>query len=165
MDMADHEPRFNPYMKQSRVNEEIRINLPLDPGALSESDREVVKSTIEQVWARVNTKVTVEWKGRSKILDLFTILFHSDLIGESANVNHGDRSMNLYPLTRVRSIAHEFGHIIGFDDHYYTVWDDRICSYVQESTESDIMSNSQSGVVTDEEWSELLKVTEEKPAS
>jgi hypothetical protein len=164
-DMLGHQPRFNPLMKQSRLNEEIRINLPLDPGVLSASERELAKSTIEEVWARGNTKVTVEWKGRSKIMDLFTILFHPDQIGKSANVTYSDRTMNLYPLTRVRSIAHEFGHIIGFDDHYYTVWDDRLCSYVQESTESDIMSNSESGVVTDEEWSELLKVFEEKPAS
>jgi hypothetical protein len=55
------------------------------------------------------------------------------------------------------TVAHEFGHVLGFADHYYSVWNDRNCYYSQSSGTGDIMSNSDRGLVTARHWEILEK--------
>jgi hypothetical protein len=72
-------------------------------------------------------------------------------------VNHREKILVIANFSWVRTVAHELGHILGFDDHYYSVWNARNCYYTQESRLSDLMSNSEQGEVTARHWALLDK--------
>lgn len=67
-------------------------------------------------------------------------------------VNHRTRTMVIANYAWSRTVAHELGHILGFDDHYYSVWHKEHCYYTQESRVGDLMSNSEKGRVGAEHW-------------
>jgi hypothetical protein len=77
------------------------------------------------------------------------------LTGNRSFVNHRKRILLVSNLAWTKTVAHELGHILGFDDHYYDVWHDRNCYYTQESRLGDLMSNSERGSITPRHW-ELL---------
>ena len=88
-------------------------------------------------------------------MDLFHILFTLEPNNRSF-VNFNLKEINLFPFTAVRTVAHEYGHVLGFDDHYYTVWNSEKCEYHAQYNEEDIMSDSETGDVTNLEWQTLL---------
>jgi len=67
-------------------------------------------------------------------------------------VHHREKVMLIANYAWDRTVAHELGHILGFDDHYYSVWHKENCYYTQESRVSDLMSNSEKGHVGREHW-------------
>jgi hypothetical protein len=136
----------------------------MDGEILSADEKSMVESIIESTWKNDQNLFELEWGSKSTHPDLFTILFKRNEPGQRPYVSASEKTMNLFPMNRVRSIAHEFGHVLGVDDHYYTIWDETQCSYTQETNSEDLMSDSTSGEVTPEEWNSLLK-TEPKPAS
>jgi hypothetical protein len=163
-DLADHGFRRNPLLQVEKSGDNTILNLAMDPGILGETEQGVLQSIIESIWSTDGKKTTVSWASKKQMPDLFEILFHADSPGERPYVMPHKKTMNLFPGTRTRSVAHEFGHVLGFDDHYYTVWDPDRCLYIYETNDSDLMSNSASGEVTPEEWRTLIGV-EEKPAT
>jgi hypothetical protein len=68
-----------------------------------------------------------------------------------------NKTVTLFPNVKARSIAHEFGHVMGFNDRYYSVWNAAACEYKVQNSEEDIMSNSNYGVVLDEHWQDLAR--------
>jgi hypothetical protein len=156
VDQKDHQFKMNSLLQKKIVGSETLITLPLDPGSLGEEEQNLAQKIIESVWAKAGTKVLVSWGSRGKTPDLFQILFDLTGTGKRPFVGYSDKTLNLFPYSRTRSIAHEFGHVLGYDDHYYTVWNPKGCAYVQESNQEDIMSDSESGEVTLQEWTELL---------
>ncbi|NDG83444.1 MAG: hypothetical protein EBX52_00210 [Proteobacteria bacterium] len=166
MDQEDHAIPMNPLLQKYSAGGITELRLPLDPGPLSEDEKKIVQSIIQKVWTKDGTaRVQVEWKSKTENKDLFQILFHADGIGKRPFVRFSDKTLNLFPLGRVRSIAHEFGHVLGFDDHYYTLWSAKTCAYIQESNDEDIMSNSSTGDVTDDEWKKLIESAKETGGS
>ncbi|NDG83861.1 MAG: hypothetical protein EBX52_02360 [Proteobacteria bacterium] len=138
------------------------FKLALNQGALREEEADLVKTTIEGIWKSDPVSVDVNWTDSAPGMRLFKILFHILEPGKRANTDPHDLTVNLYPGTNVRSIAHEAGHILGFPDHYYTIWDADKCTYTQYTLGNDIMSDSQSGSVTSEEWDELTGSTRKR---
>ena len=132
------------------------LKLALNPGSLKEGESKILEKSIEELWKNANTFLQVAWTTSDAGSNLFKVLFHLNEPGKRANTDPGDHSVNLYPGTRVRSVAHEVGHVLGFPDHYYTVWNEEKCSYTQYSITTDLMSDSQRGKVTDEEWVEMI---------
>jgi len=163
-DLADHQLEINPLIKIKKNGTISELTLAMDPGTLNEEEKNLVETVIESIWSKSDAKVILEWRSRSTLADLFKILFHGDEPGERPRVKFRDKTLNLYPGSRTRSIAHEFGHVLGFEDHYYTTWNPNYCIYVTEFNDADLMSNSMSGDVTAEEWMRLLSL-EEKPSS
>jgi hypothetical protein len=136
----------------------------MDPGLLGQREKEIIDSIIESIWSSETSKVKLNWSSKQETPGLFEILFHPNSPDQRPFVLPYKKTMNLFPGNRTRSVAHEFGHVLGFDDHYYTVWDPDRCLYIYESNDFDLMSSSDSGDVTHEEWRTLLNL-EEKPAS
>jgi hypothetical protein len=70
--------------------------------------------------------------------------------------NHTDKTIAIANYAPLRTLAHELGHVLGFDDHYYDVWHEQYCYYTQEYRRSDLMSDSSSGQVNPRHW-ELME--------
>ena len=155
-DEKDHQFNLNALLQKKSMGSETIISLPLDAGDLGEEERKLTEKIIETVWSKPGVKISVTWESRNKIPDLFKIFFDLTGTGKRPFVAYSNKSLNLFPYSRSRSIAHEFGHVLGFDDHYYTIWNPKVCAYVQESNQEDLMSDSESGEVTPDEWTELL---------
>jgi hypothetical protein len=152
--------RGHPPVTKLTNQEKTGLTLALNPGSLKDDESKLLEKSIEELWKNATAYIEVAWTGGEAGLDLFKIMFHLDEPGKRANTDPGDRTVNLYPGTRVRSVGHEIGHVLGFPDHYYTVWDEQKCSYTQHSINTDLMSDSQNGKVTDEEWTDLLSGVE-----
>jgi len=161
LDQKDHALPMNPLLQKRTASGITEIRLPLDPGPLTDEEKKIVQSIIEEVWTKKDAKIQLEWKSKNENKDLFQILFHADGIGKRQFVSFRDNTLNLFPQGRARSIAHEFGHVLGFDDNYYTLWNSQTCAYTQESNDFDIMSNSSTGEVTDAEWKKLIESAKE----
>lgn len=139
-------------------NEQIRrdggeLVLPLNSGELAGAESQLTEF-IESVWMATGQRLKIEWS-KSSLEPLFKILVDLQHPYSRAFVSWNDRIVQLYPGTNTRSIAHEIGHVLGFRDSYYTLWNENTCQYAIEQNEGDIMSSSLKGVVTEEEWKTL----------
>jgi len=148
--------RINPSLSRKTEGGKTVFTLPLDPGPMNEKEKEIFKSVSEDAWRNETASVKLEWKQRSEDPSLFQVLFDLKNPGERAFVSQSEKVLMLFPETNTLAIAHEFGHVLGFDDHYYTRWDPENCRYITESNQEDIMSKHVYGSVTEEEWKFLL---------
>lgn len=78
-------------------------------------------------------------------------------VGGRAYVDREKFTMELFNFGRLRTIPHEFGHILGFADNYFTLWNKKTCGYDVEINPGDLMSDSTAGVVLPEHWEQLKK--------
>lgn len=128
--------------------------LPLAAGAFY-GFTDQIQGYIEAAWASAaGKKVKVEWRNPESSPLLFRFLYR-DAVGERAYVMRNERTINLFPSSYNTTVAHEIGHVIGFKDNYFTVWDEKNCRYENQSREDDIMSTSRSGSVLPEHWEKL----------
>lgn len=104
----------------------------------------ILSSIIEPVWSQHGITVDIDWVGHANV---FSIVVNED-IGGRAFVRYKDKTMNVADGVRDTTIAHEFGHILGLPDEYYTVWNRDTCEYTYETNAGNIMSQSSSGAVT-----------------
>jgi hypothetical protein len=129
------------------------LALSLDPGPFSPS-QDFLAKTIETIWSSKNLKLKIQWASAQSSPQIFKLLL-GDTPGERSNISREEKTVQLFPNVRLKSIAHEIGHVLGFRDHYYTVWHPEKCSYVVQNNDEDLMSNPETGRVTPEEWNEL----------
>ena len=121
-----------------RVNKSIKVEngtlvVPLNLEALG-SDAHLFTERLEKTWGTqgLNLKVINSTEG-------YTVKI-SNTPGERAYVSHGERLMQLFSPTKLSTVDHEFGHILGLMDTYYTSFDQKTCDYVDEYNRGDIMS-------------------------
>lgn len=128
--------------------------LPLDAGSFQGFQTEI-QAFIERAWtSATGKKVKVEWRDVKSSPMLYSFLY-SPVMGERAYVSHSKRTINLNANSSQSTVAHEVGHVMGFSDNYYTVWDEKNCRYISETREDDIMSLHQTGSVLPEHWQKL----------
>ncbi|MEQ1878790.1 MAG: hypothetical protein ABL958_19270, partial [Bdellovibrionia bacterium] len=133
------------------------LELPLDPGVFSSAKNEMAEF-IESVWKNDKVKLKIRWADKTSLPELFQIQL-GQAAGGRASMNYNKKSITMNPGTRSRSLAHEAGHVLGFRDEYFTLWDgSENCTYIVEYTEEDVMSTSSSGKVTDVQWKALETV-------
>lgn len=129
------------------------LQIPLVAGVFEEVTQQLA-GYIEAVWNSPGLQLKIKWVKAKSVPAAFRILLEP-IIGERAYVDYQKRAMQLFLDSRAASLAHETGHILGFGDHYYTVWHPESCSYVIQSNQLDVMSDSSRGSVTAEEWATL----------
>jgi len=154
VDYALHQEQFNDLVTHQVIEGKNVYNLPLDAHNFSDSDRNLLKTTIESIWSNDQNQVAVTWKNTSSNLNAFHFLFTYEPDNRSF-VNFSLKEIQLYPFNTLRAVGHEIGHVLGFDDHYYTLWDSDKCQYVTQYTEEDIMSVPDSGDIVPSEWQML----------
>jgi hypothetical protein len=140
---------FNLYSGVRRLGNDYSV--ALDAGPFGEV-KEQLANVIETIWASATSKIKIAWRESSP--DLFSVIL-GEGHGGRAYVSYRNLKIVLYPDVRARTIAHEFGHVLGFPDYYYTLWHESTCTYEEQFREDDLMSDSGLGGVLPEEWREL----------
>ena len=128
------------------------LHLPLYTSDLA-SITEQLSGYIESIWTSAELSLKIDWKAEAS-RDLFTVLLLRESSGRSF-VSPSKKTVNLYNNVRAKSIAHEIGHVLGFTDHYYSVWNSTKCEYQDQSREDDLMSDPTYSKVLDDEWKTL----------
>jgi hypothetical protein len=140
-------------------NETIRrvsrseLELPLVAGSFDGYEREFAHY-VQDFWSTLSLQLIIRWHDADASHDLYKILVGS-AVGARPYVSYDDRVVRLFEGGLKRTILHEMGHVLGFRDHYYSVWNPANCAYDYRSRGSDIMSNSTYGGVTPQESREL----------
>lgn len=142
--------RFNPGITRSAQDE---LTLPLIAGVFNEA-KDQLANYIFGVWNSPNLKLKISWIESDPLAYAFRIVFDLGPAGRSY-VTWDSQSVHLMPYVRSRTIAHEIGHVLGFRDHYYTVWNPQKCEYQRQMNDQDVMSNSSLGSATVEEWQQI----------
>jgi len=141
-DLTQHKFRPNESVRRTGPKEfTVKVNI-----GDFRSHEETLRRILENEWQGRGWKVKVSWGGEES----YRMLAHSN--SSRSFVNHRKKTMEIANLAWTKTVAHELGHILGFDDHYYNVWNPRNCYYSQESRLADIMSNSDKGGLTDRHW-------------
>jgi len=139
--------RPNPAIRRSAPNE---ITIPLDAGDFSGFES-ILEGYITPIWSTPWGTVKLEWQSRTDIFRFLVNPLNLSL------VQHRERKVLLSKLVRAKTIAHEFGHVVGFRDRYYYVWNYSSCRYHTQSDLSDLMSSSQTGTVHESDWREIFE--------
>lgn len=140
------------------VNPKIRrmgqkLILPLGIGDFAGAEAKMA-NLIETIWKSDALSVQIEWVPHALDNLLYKILLNLGY-GERGFVNRAEATVNLPVGVGSKTIPHEIGHVLGFRDHYYTVWQPNVCVYQMQINNSDIMSSSKVGLPTAEEFQEL----------
>ncbi|MFL5813470.1 MAG: hypothetical protein ACJ763_07820 [Bdellovibrionia bacterium] len=158
------EKEFSDQMKADlnafgfRVNKSVSLKngellLPLDPGPFAPSTG-LLSKTIESIWSSKSLKLKIQWTSSNLHSEIFRLLLGSTPDDRSYVLGF-DKTVHLFPDVRLSAIAHEIGHVLGFKDHYYTVWHPEQCGYIIQTNDEDLMSDPDTGTVTSDEWNEL----------
>lgn len=142
---------FRPSMAVRRKGKKAFV-VRLDAGDFSGAEKKLEK-IFSSSWSSPEGRVEVEWVRN----DPAAYRLRADFGSSRSYVNHGNKSLVIANFAFTRTVAHELGHVLGFADHYYSVWNDRNCYYTQKSRLGDLMSNSEKGVVTATHWKILEK--------
>lgn len=150
-DLKRYQFHVNSTVKLSEA--ELQLMLASVPFQGSETQ---LNSFIEDIWQNSHIKVRVKWQPET-ISGIFHLLLDLTQPYSRAFVNWNKQIVQLYPGVNTRAVAHEIGHVLGFTDHYYTLWDHVACSYTIEENQGDLMSSHLGGQVTSADWQELLR--------
>lgn len=139
--------------KEARIEDKTLI-VPIDVSVFAEDAGKFI-DWVEKNW-NVDSEYKVKLDPIKKPAPGFEVKV-GDEIGNRSFVQRGKNLMQLYNHTRMKSLAHEFGHVLGFRDEYYTVWSKKSCTYTIETNPGDLMSDSETGTVLPKHWEQLKK--------
>ncbi len=145
--------RVEPTVKRVSASE---FRVKLDPGVFSDA-KEVFKEIVEKSWQNDKYRVVVDFEPRNRLQNPlnFILKLHASS-GERSYVSASEREMMLTAGDEEIVLAHEFGHVLGIRDRYYTTWDDAGCEYANEVNYGWLMSGSGYGSkVMPLDWQEL----------
>ena len=141
--------------KSVKRKSQSTFELTFDGAAFPGDALTLIQSYVESTWHSSAYQVKLIWNTVAPApADLFKFILHQDG-GSRSFVRYGKKEVHLYSTVKNTSIAHEFGHVLGLDDHYYTFWNPSECTYTTQSLATDIMSMSRTGSVTEDDWKEL----------
>jgi hypothetical protein len=113
-------------------------------------------TVIEKFWNRLSDRLHLRWPdSENNSLFIFRFLNRP---GEPSSVNRRLRVVRLADEARESTPAHEFGHVLGFRDRYFKVWQPQRCGYVYQFLKGDLMSEVSTGVVHRDHWDALREV-------
>lgn len=149
-DFSRFEFRINPEI-QARSN---GITVPLRMNIFGNEASQFV-SLIKKYWDQYGFSISIENSssdGRGFLIDV------DQNIGARAFVSYKEKRMQLHNFGSVQTAAHEFGHVLGLKDVYYTTFDRTKCEWQDEYDSSDLMSDSSKGKIQPYHWEKLKSV-------
>jgi hypothetical protein len=113
-------------------------------------------SVIRRFWNRFGRVLRIEWYvGEDPSMFVFRFL---DRPGRPSSVDRSKRLITLVQGSRESTPAHEMGHVLGFRDNYYNLWDPSRCEYTYQYRSGDLMSEVSKGEILPEHWRALEEV-------
>jgi hypothetical protein len=152
--VAVHAQRFDLKLDPNARTEGKTLIIPLDLTAFKEGSRDAA-TEMEKAW-NMDSEFNVKIEEIKKPQPGFIVQVGEE-VGGRASVSRDRSVMKLYNLGKLTTMHHEFGHILGFEDNYHTLWDRKSCAYQLEFNSTDIMSDSTSGKVLSTHWEQLKK--------
>lgn len=107
--------------------------------------KNAIDEIVDRFWNNFDLKIKIDWI--DDIFDSVYKIVFLQIPGGRLNISHFE--LRLFPNPMDSSIAHELGHILGFNDTYFVIWNPIKCEYIQKTNLSDIMSSSEFGAVLD----------------
>jgi hypothetical protein len=149
------------------ANEDITLqgntlHVPLNAGDFVGSEA-LLQAMLEPVWQSPALNVKIHWADPRSTSTAYRFVLHP-LAGGRDYVDHAERQIVLHPYTNRYAIAHEFGHVLGLTDQYYTRWFESACAYATRVDPADIMSSHLTGQPTAAQWQELREAYRESAA-
>lgn len=136
--------RFNIVKNPLILKDGQTLIVPMDLSVFG-NEMEIFSSYIEKTWSHYGLIIKII----NQPIDSFKVQI-SNNPGERAYVSRSQKLMQLYSPTRLTTAAHEFGHVLGLRDDYFTSFDTETCKYHDQYNLGDIMSNSSTGKVLPE---------------
>jgi hypothetical protein len=143
----------NPLLKRVGNHE---YELPFDLGVFAPARADFIRH-FESAWKVEDRKVTLKTEDSAAVTGVFRAILGTDPGGRSF-VDRKDLKLTLEPGFSGEAIAHEMGHVLGFRDVYYSVWDPATCAWTTQYREDDIMSDHNKGRVLELHWQKLAEV-------
>ncbi|MBY0472300.1 hypothetical protein K2X30_14125 [bacterium] len=146
---------FTPNLSIKKISKD-EIELPIFSNASSDILEKIEKYSAE-IWTFPDLKLKIRWVNDltgSPENSIFS-LFIDRIFGRRSYVSTNKREMHLFQDVRATTIPHEIGHVLGFPDRYYEIWNAQKCSYTTQYLEIDVMSSSPTGHATLQERLEL----------
>jgi hypothetical protein len=143
-----------------------QLILPLDSGSFEDRGAELLEmqQAIESTWSSERMHLSVRWEKAPRLPELYRLLL-GDSGGQRSFVDRTAHVIQLFPGMSARTVPHEIGHVLGFEDRYYTIWKPSDCAYVTQFRENDLMSTLSSNTVPAEDWKTLRRRYPVAPAS
>jgi hypothetical protein len=128
------------------------FTVEMDAGSFK-NHRSTVADWLRSFWSSDRWNIEIHW--RDSVPEASVFRFELIDVGGLAHVFYPSKALRLPWVSSWRTLAHEFGHVLGLPDRYETLWDSERCRYTQRSWPDDLMSASGSGQVLEEHWQEL----------
>lgn len=132
------------------------LTVPMDLSALGDEGAARFIEITEKIW-NTNPDYSIKIESIKGGSPAYTVQV-DEAVGGRAHLNRKSRAMQLFNWDRVKVFTHEFGHILGFQDNYYTAWSIDTCSYTTETNSGDLMANSSDGTVLTRHWDKLKEI-------
>ena len=124
------------------------LEVPMNPGPFRGQEG-VIEAYLESFWKSSDLAVDVKWVDDEQA---FSIVIDED-VGSRAYVAYKKKELHIANGVRNGTLVHEFGHVLGLADEYYTQWNRDTCVYSYEHNEANIMSDSSAGgTATAKHW-------------
>lgn len=137
---------FQPNSTVSRTGPK-EFTVEMDPGDFF-GHQDALAKILESEWSGNGYHLRLKWtRGDPKLYH-----FSAYLQAGRSYVSHPKKSVEIANLAWTKVVAHELGHVLGFADHYYNLWDANHCYYTQKSRRADLMSNSEDGKISLRHW-------------
>jgi len=150
----DLESRYG-FTKNIAITREVKkIIIPLRAGDFEEVKDELA-AIIEKHWSSDKFSLKILWVNQGD-LSPDTYRFIADRVAGSRDLtSKKDLTITIANGATKSAIAHEFGHVLGFPDNYFEVFDPINCGYRTRMNSSDLMSDIENGKVTIDEFMKL----------
>ncbi len=106
-------------------------------------DKDKVAQLLQDKWSQHGLKVQILHSEKADVFEVFV----KNTPGQRPYVLRNENKMVLFEPEGIDSLFHEFGHVLGLPDGYYTSFNTKNCKYTNEINSGDIMSMSETGQV------------------
>lgn len=124
------------------------LTLRIDFSAFSPDQRKL-SEYIEKAWSVFGFNLKIE-NEQLNPFSFFNVDISPKYVRASVRFNKHEHVMKISENVSINTLIHETGHAIGLEDKYYTLWNEDMCQYSTQFNSADIMSNSSTGRVLQE---------------
>lgn len=150
--MSESNDSYSFYKNPSFTVTDNELVVPMNLKVF-DGDKEKVVQMLQEKWSQHGFKLRISLSDNSNAMEVVI----KKTPGQRAHVLQNENKMVLFETVSVATFFHEFGHVLGLPDKYYSSFNNTNCNYTYELNSVDIMSNSSEGNVLPSHIEEIKK--------